>query len=98
MCSAMNIRWIAFNSLTVSIAVQRGGERNHRVPEPKVGFSSVKLKRYFRRNGQASMAVRKILVVDDDSNLLEYLQRKLKAADYETRTALSANDAVQMIR
>ena len=44
------------------------------------------------------MAAKKLLVVDDDSNLLEFLQTKLRSADYEVKTALSGNDAVKMVR
>lgn len=44
------------------------------------------------------MATKKLLVVDDDSNLLEFLQRKFKSAEYEARTALSATDAIKMVR
>ena len=44
------------------------------------------------------MATKKLLVVDDDSNLLEFLQRKFKSADYDARTALSATDAIKMVR
>jgi len=44
------------------------------------------------------MAAKKLLVVDDDSNLLEFLQRKFKSAEYEAKTALSATDAIKMVR
>jgi len=44
------------------------------------------------------MATKKLLVVDDDSNLLEFLQRKFKSAEYESKTALSATDAIKMVR
>src|SRR5262245_58485726 len=44
------------------------------------------------------MAANKLLVVDDDSNLLEFLQTKLKAADYEVKTAMSGNDAAKFVK
>ncbi|MBI4847099.1 MAG: sigma-54-dependent Fis family transcriptional regulator [Nitrospirae bacterium] len=40
----------------------------------------------------------KILVVDDDSNLLEVLRMRLESANYEVVTALKEDDAVQAVR
>lgn len=40
----------------------------------------------------------KILVVDDDSNLLEVLKMRLESANYEVVTALREDDAVQAVR
>jgi two-component system response regulator GlrR len=44
------------------------------------------------------MAAKKLLVVDDDSNLLEFLHRKLKSAEYEAKTMLSASEAAATAR
>jgi len=41
------------------------------------------------------MTEKKILIVDDDSNLLELICGKLAAAGYETKTALKAEDAIE---
>ncbi len=40
----------------------------------------------------------KILVVDDDSNLLEVIKMRLESADYEVVTALKEEDALQAVR
>jgi DNA-binding response OmpR family regulator len=47
-----------------------------------------------RENGQ-SPAAGKLLVVDDDSNLVELVAMKLKAANYEVATALKEEDALK---
>ncbi len=44
------------------------------------------------------MAKEKLLVVDDDSNLLELIKMRLEAADYEVATSLNPVDAVEAIR
>jgi two-component system response regulator GlrR len=44
------------------------------------------------------MASRKILVVDDDGNLLEFLQAKLKSAEHEVKPISSAADAMATAR
>lgn len=44
------------------------------------------------------MSLGKILVVDDDSNLLEVIKMRLESADYEVVTALREEDAVENAR
>ncbi|MGE5300328.1 MAG: sigma-54-dependent transcriptional regulator [Acidobacteriota bacterium] len=39
-----------------------------------------------------------ILVVDDDSNLLELIKMRLESADYEVATSLNTNDAVGAVK
>jgi two-component system response regulator GlrR len=39
-----------------------------------------------------------ILVVDDDSNLLELIKMRLESADYEVATSLNADDAVDAVK
>jgi two-component system response regulator GlrR len=41
------------------------------------------------------MSIAKILVVDDDKNLLELAKTKLKAANYEVATALEGEEAIK---
>jgi two-component system response regulator GlrR len=43
------------------------------------------------------MAVKRLLVVDDDSNLLELIRRKLTAEEYEIKTALTAEQAIKAV-
>ena len=40
----------------------------------------------------------RILVIDDDSNLLEVLKMRLESADYEVVTALKEEDALKEVR
>lgn len=40
----------------------------------------------------------KILIVDDDSNLLEIIKMRLESADYEVVTALEEEDALKAVR
>src|SRR5262245_9831157 len=40
------------------------------------------------------MSIGKILVVDDDANLLELVKTRLEAADYEVTAVLSAEEAL----
>ena len=44
------------------------------------------------------MASEKILVVDDDSNLLEVIRMRLESTDYEVVTALKEEDAMSAVR
>lgn len=44
------------------------------------------------------MSKEKLLVVDDDSNLLELIKMRLEAADYEIVTSLTADDAVEEVK
>lgn len=44
------------------------------------------------------MSASKILVVDDDRNLLEVLKMRLESADYEVYTALNEEDAVGAVK
>lgn len=44
------------------------------------------------------MASEKILVVDDDSNLLELIKMRLESAGYEVTTLLNEHDAVEAVR
>jgi two-component system response regulator GlrR len=44
------------------------------------------------------MSVSKILVVDDDRNLLEVLKMRLESAQYEVFTALNEEDAIRTVR
>jgi two-component system, NtrC family, response regulator GlrR len=44
------------------------------------------------------MPLGKILVVDDDKNLLELLRMRLEAADYEVATSLTEEEAEEMVR
>ncbi len=46
----------------------------------------------------SSMSAGKILVVDDDKNLLELASSRLKAADYEVVTALQGEEAVEAVK
>jgi len=43
------------------------------------------------------MAVKKIFIIDDDRNLLNYLERRLSEAGYEVFTALSGLEAIEML-
>jgi two-component system response regulator GlrR len=43
------------------------------------------------------MADKRLLVVDDDTNLLELVRRKLSAAEYEIKTALTASEAIKAV-
>ena len=43
------------------------------------------------------MAEKRLLVVDDDSNLLELIRRKLAAGEYEIKTALTASEAIKLV-
>jgi DNA-binding response OmpR family regulator len=40
----------------------------------------------------------KILVVDDDSNLLEVLRMRLESANYQVVTALRGEDAIEAVK
>jgi len=42
------------------------------------------------------MSLGKILVVDDDRNLVELIQMRLEKADYEVVTSLNEEEAVVM--
>ena len=44
------------------------------------------------------MGTEKILVIDDDSNLLEVIRMRLESADYEVVTALKEEDAITEVR
>jgi len=44
------------------------------------------------------MASEKILVVDDDSNLLELIKMRLESAGYEVTTLLNEHDALEAVR
>jgi two-component system response regulator GlrR len=44
------------------------------------------------------MALGKILVVDDDENILEVIRMRLESADYETTTAAREEEALEAIR
>ncbi|UCD34934.1 MAG: sigma-54-dependent Fis family transcriptional regulator [Nitrospiraceae bacterium] len=44
------------------------------------------------------MAQHRILVIDDDSNLLEVLRMRLEAAGYDVVTALREEDAIEQVR
>src|SRR5206468_12077575 len=47
-----------------------------------------------KENGQ-NLSAGKLLVVDDDSNLIELVAMKLKGANYEVATALKEEDALK---
>ena len=47
-----------------------------------------------KENGQ-HLSAGKLLVVDDDSNLIELVSMKLKGANYEVATALKEEDALK---
>ena len=40
----------------------------------------------------------KILVVDDDKNLLELVKMRLESSDYEVTTALQEDDAIDAVK
>jgi two-component system response regulator GlrR len=40
----------------------------------------------------------KILVVDDDNNLIELIRMRLETANYEVSTALSERDALEAVK
>ena len=44
------------------------------------------------------MSTAKILVVDDDKNLLELARTKLNAATYEVTTALQVEEALEAVK
>src|SRR6266403_3366084 len=44
------------------------------------------------------MSAGKLLVVDDDQNLMELVQSKLQAAGYEATTASTGRDALQLVK
>ena len=44
------------------------------------------------------MSKGKILVVDDDRNLLELVKMRLESADYEVTTALREEDAIEAVK
>jgi len=44
------------------------------------------------------MSTAKILVVDDDKNLLELARTKLNAATYEVTTALQGEEALEIVK
>jgi two-component system response regulator GlrR len=44
------------------------------------------------------MSKEKLLVVDDDSNLLELIKMRLEAAEYEVAISLNADDAVEAVK
>ena len=44
------------------------------------------------------MSLGKILLVDDDKNLVELVRMRLEAAGYEVSTALLEEDAIEAVR